>query len=77
LQNGTHRGKGGAADQSMHGWIGLMIERKDVTLRMKNVSIQSSDEKKLCLWIEKKCVFAEKFVYTAYPRRKGQYSGRS
>jgi hypothetical protein len=23
LQNGTHRGNGGAADQSTHGWIGL------------------------------------------------------
>jgi hypothetical protein len=79
LQNGTHRGKEGAADQSLHGRLGLGTEYKDVTIRMNSVSIQSSGGKKLCLWIEENCVFAEKSLYTrtSCPRRKGQYSGRS
>jgi hypothetical protein len=41
----------------------LGTERKDVTLRMKNVSIQRSDEKKLCLGIEENCVFTERIMY--------------
>jgi hypothetical protein len=32
------------------GRMGLGAERKDATLRMKNVSIQSSEGEKLCLW---------------------------
>jgi hypothetical protein len=59
LQNGTSRGKGGAADQSIHGTMGL----GRATLRVKNVSIVSSGERKLCLWVEENCVFTEKFLY--------------
>jgi hypothetical protein len=41
LQNGTHRGKGGTADQSTYGRMGLGAACKEETSRM-NVSIESS-----------------------------------
>jgi hypothetical protein len=63
LQNGTHRRRGGAADQSIHGRMGLGTACKEETLRMKNVSIVSSEGRKLCLWVEKDCVPTEKFIY--------------
>jgi hypothetical protein len=62
LQNGTHKGKGGVADQSTHGRIGLGAAYKKETSRMKNVSVESSGGKKLCLWIEENCVSKEKFL---------------
>jgi hypothetical protein len=34
-----------------------------LTLRVKNNSIESSGEKKLCLWIEGNCVFTEELIY--------------
>jgi L-alanine-DL-glutamate epimerase-like enolase superfamily enzyme len=45
LQNRTHRGKGGAADQSTHGRMGLRTACKEETLRVKNISIESSGGK--------------------------------
>jgi hypothetical protein len=48
LQNGTHRGKEGAADQSTHGWMGLEAACKDETSLEMNVSIESS-EGNLCI----------------------------
>jgi hypothetical protein len=43
LQNGTHRGKGGAADQSIHDRrMGLGTARKGETSRMKNISTEGS-----------------------------------
>jgi hypothetical protein len=60
LQNGTHRGKGGAADQSIHGRMGLGTAGKGETSRMKNVSIESSGGKELRLWVEENCVFSER-----------------
>jgi hypothetical protein len=48
FQNGTHREKGGTADQSTHGRMGLGAARKAETSRMKNVSTESSGGKKLC-----------------------------
>jgi hypothetical protein len=59
LQNGTHRGKGDAADQSVHGRMGLGTACKDETLRMNNVSIVSSGGRKLRLWVEENCVFTK------------------
>jgi hypothetical protein len=56
LQNGTHRGKGGAADQLILGRMGLTTACKEETLRMKNVSIESSGGKQLCLWVIKLAV---------------------
>jgi hypothetical protein len=55
LQNGTHRGRG-AADQSIHGRMGLGTVCKEETLRMKNFLIVSSGGRKLCLWVEENCV---------------------
>jgi hypothetical protein len=55
LQNGTHKGKGGATDQSVHGLMGLGTVYKGETLRMENVSIVSSGGRKLCLWVEENC----------------------
>jgi hypothetical protein len=63
LQNGTRRGKGDAANQSIHGRIGLGIACKEETSRMKNISNESSGGKKLCVWIEENCVFTEKSLY--------------
>jgi hypothetical protein len=45
LQNGNHRGKGGVADQSIHGRIRLGTACKGETSKMKNVSIESSGGK--------------------------------
>jgi hypothetical protein len=63
LQNGTHRGEGGAADQSIHGKMGLRTECKEETLRIEDVSIVSSGGRKLCLWVEENCVPTDKFIY--------------
>jgi hypothetical protein len=41
LQNGSHRGKGVAEDQSTHGRMGLGTVCKEETSRMKNVSIEN------------------------------------
>jgi hypothetical protein len=60
LQNGTHRGKGGMADQSIHRRVGLGTAHKGETSRMKNVLIVSSGGRKLCLWVEENCVPTEK-----------------
>jgi hypothetical protein len=46
LQNGTHRGKGFAADESVHGRMRLGTERGEENLRMNNVSIGSSEGEK-------------------------------
>jgi hypothetical protein len=79
LQNGTHRGKAGTADQSVHGRMGLGTACKEETSRIKNVLIQSSGGKKLCLLVEENCVFTEKFLHAhththkrkcvSYPRK--------
>jgi hypothetical protein len=45
LQNGTHRRKGGAADQLTHRRMGLGTARKVETSVMKNVSIERSGGK--------------------------------
>jgi hypothetical protein len=63
LQDGTHRGKGGAADQSIHGRMGLGTVCKEEMLRMKNVSIMRSGGRKLHLWVEENCVPTEKILY--------------
>jgi hypothetical protein len=55
LQNGTCREKGGAADQSIHGRMGLGTAGKGETSRM-NVSIESFGGKKSCLWVEENCI---------------------
>jgi hypothetical protein len=55
--DGTHRGKGGVANQSIHGRMGLGTGYKEETLRMKNVLIESSGVKTLCLWVEENCVY--------------------
>jgi hypothetical protein len=55
LQNGTYRRKLGAADQSIHGRMGVGIARKGETSRMKTVSIEGSGGRKLCLWVEENC----------------------
>jgi hypothetical protein len=62
LQNGTHKEGGDAADQSIYGRMRLRTEYKGKISRMKNVSTESSGRKKLCLWVEENCVFAEKFL---------------
>jgi hypothetical protein len=62
VQNGTHKGKEGIADQSTHGRMGLRTAYKEETSRMKNVSIKSSGEKNLHLWFKENCVFTEKFL---------------
>jgi hypothetical protein len=50
LENGTHRGRSGAADRSTHGRMGLGTAYKEETSRIKNVSIESSGKKKnMCL----------------------------
>jgi hypothetical protein len=49
-QNRTHRGEGGAEDQSIcDRRMGLGKARKEAPSRMKNVSIESSAEKKSLL----------------------------
>jgi hypothetical protein len=48
----------------IHGRMGLGTACKGETVRMKNVSIESSGAKKICLWVEEKCVFTEKFTHT-------------
>jgi hypothetical protein len=70
-----HRGTGGAAEQSVSGRMGLGTESKDVTLRMKNVSIPTSEGKILCLWIEKNCVFAEYSYIQRVPEGKANILG--
>jgi hypothetical protein len=52
LQNGTHKGKGCTADQSLHGSMGLGSACKE-TLRMKDVSIKSSGGKNYVLGLRK------------------------
>jgi hypothetical protein len=47
LQNESHRGRGGTADQSIHGRTGLGTACKEETLRMKNVSIENSGREKI------------------------------
>jgi hypothetical protein len=44
--------------------MGLGTACKEEPSRMKNVSIERSGGKKLCLRVEEKCVFAEKFIYS-------------
>jgi hypothetical protein len=67
LHNGTHRGKGGAADQSVHGRIGLGTVCKAETSRMKNVLIESSGGKNY--------VFeSRKTVYSQKNSRRNYYS---
>jgi hypothetical protein len=41
LQNGTHRGCVGVADQSTHGRMGLGAACKAETSRLKNISIEN------------------------------------
>jgi hypothetical protein len=56
------QGRGGEADQSARGRIGLGTARKEETSRMKHVSIESSGGKQLCRCFEKNYVFTEKFL---------------
>jgi hypothetical protein len=58
LQNGTHRGTGVAADSSTHGRMGLGTTCREETLRMKNISIVSSGEKKYAFGL-RKTVFSQ------------------
>jgi hypothetical protein len=58
LQNRTHRERGGAADQSTHGRIGLRTACEAETSRMKNVSIEKSGRKNYFLRL-KETVFTE------------------
>jgi hypothetical protein len=62
LHSGTRKGKGGAADQSIHGRMVLGTACKEETSRMKNVSIEGSGGKKLYLWV-RKTIFTETFTY--------------
>jgi hypothetical protein len=55
LQNGTHKGKGGVADKSTHGRLGLGTTCKAETSRMENASVKSS------AGVEENCVFTGKF----------------
>jgi hypothetical protein len=66
LQNGTLRGKGGPADQSIHGRMGLGTACKEEALRMKNISIESSGGKKICLWVEENCIHRKIPIYIIY-----------
>jgi hypothetical protein len=63
LQNGTTKGRGGAAEQSIRGRMGLERVCKDETSRMKTVSIESSGGRKLYLRVEENTVFTDKFLY--------------
>jgi hypothetical protein len=60
------QGKGGAADHSIHGRMGLGTACKGETSWMKNVRIESSGRKRLYLWFEENCAFTEKFLYSLY-----------
>jgi hypothetical protein len=44
------------ADQLTHGRMGLGTACKKENSRMMNVSIKSSEGKKLCLWVEENCI---------------------
>jgi hypothetical protein len=66
LQNGTHRGKGAAAEQSARGRMGLGPACKEETSRIKNVHIKISGGKRLCRWFQKNYVYTEKFLYYYY-----------
>jgi hypothetical protein len=58
------QGKGGAADQSIHGRMGLGTVCTGESSRMKDVSIESCRRKKiLCLWVVENCVATEKILY--------------
>jgi hypothetical protein len=59
LQNGTHRGKGGAADHSIHGRMGLRTACKEETSRMKNVCTDSSGVKNYVFGL-RKTVYSQK-----------------
>jgi hypothetical protein len=64
LQVGTHRGKGGVADQSIHGRMGLGTVCKGETLRMKNVLIESAGrKKKMLLGCGKLCIHRKIPIY--------------
>jgi hypothetical protein len=43
---------------------GLGTACKEETSRMKNVSIESSGGKKLCLWVEENCIHRKILIYT-------------
>jgi hypothetical protein len=60
FRNGTHRGKGGAADQSIYGRMGLGTACKEETSKVKNVSIESFGGKELCFGVKGNWVFTEK-----------------
>jgi hypothetical protein len=61
LQKGTHRGKGGAADQSIQRRMGLGTACKEETSRMKNVSIAL--EEKMTVFQLMKTALTDKFLY--------------
>jgi hypothetical protein len=56
LQNGTHRGNGGEADQSTHGRTGKGTACKQEVSRMRNILIESSGVKKKSLQVEENCI---------------------
>jgi hypothetical protein len=58
LQNGTHRGKGAAADQLTRGRVGLGTACKEETT---DYSDRKLWKKKLSLWFEENSVFTEIF----------------
>jgi hypothetical protein len=63
LQNGPHRGKGRAANQSTYRRIGLGTACKKETTRMKNISITRSGEKKKYVLRLRKTVYSQKNSY--------------
>jgi hypothetical protein len=65
LRNETHRGKGGVADQLIHGRMGLGTACKEEISRVKNDSIESSGGKNYVFEL-KKTVFTEEFLYIIY-----------
>jgi hypothetical protein len=53
LQNGTHWGKRGVAEQSVRGRMGLGTVSKDEPSRMKNISIGIYGKEGTCIGLRK------------------------
>jgi hypothetical protein len=66
LQNGTHRGKRGAADQSTHGKMGLGTACKEETLRVRMFRSRDMEGKNYVFGL-RKTVYSQKNSYHAIP----------
>jgi hypothetical protein len=69
LQNGTRREKGGTADQSTHGKLGLGTVCKEETSEMRNVLIENFEGKNYIFGFEENCIHR---IIIKYLQAKGK-----